>query len=160
LNIYQRHGDRVKIATAADFNGTRWTSNALIHQVPAGVSYLLPAGAVMRLFKVHNGTHGIAVKSCPANLDVAASRSGDKLFLHVANRNYSGAIETTFAAVGRKIESGRVFEISPENPRQEISPLNPDVFEPREHAMASADTLKWRFPARSVSAVELSLSAA
>jgi alpha-L-arabinofuranosidase len=159
LNLYQRHGDRVKIATAADFNGTRWTSNALIHQVPAGVSYLLPAGAVMRLFKTHNGTHGVRVKSCPQNLDVAASRSGDKLFLHVANRNYSGAIETTFAAVGRRIQSGGVFEIAPENARQEISPLNPEVFEPREQAIPPADTLKWRFPARSVSAVELRLSA-
>src|SRR5262249_42704276 len=155
LNLYQRNGDRVKIATAADFNGTRWTSNALIHQVPAGVSYLLPAGVVMRLFKVHNGTQGVAVKSCPANLDVAASRTGDKIFLHVANRNYSGAIETSFAAVGRKIDSGRVFEIAPENPRQEISALNPDVFDPREHALPAAETVTWRFPARSVSVVEL-----
>jgi len=158
LNLYQRHGDRVKIATAADFNGTRWTSNALIHQVPAGVSYLLPAGAVMRLFKVHNGTQGVAVKSAPANLDVAASRTGDKLFLHVANRNYSGAIETTLATTGRKIESGRVFEIAPENPRQEISPLNSDIFDPREHAIPDGETIKWRFPARSVSVVELSLT--
>jgi alpha-L-arabinofuranosidase len=159
LNLYQRHGDRVKIATAADFNGTRWTSNALIHQVPAGITYLLPAGAVMRLFKNHNGTQGVAVKSSPANLDVAGSRTGDKLFLHVANRNYSDAIETIFAATGRKIESGRVFEIASENPRQEISPLNPDVFEPREHALPAAETIKWRFPARSVSVVELNMSA-
>ena len=49
MNLYQRHGARVKIATAADFNGTRWTTNALIHQMPGGVSYLLPAGAVARL---------------------------------------------------------------------------------------------------------------
>lgn len=160
LNLYQCHGDRVKIATAADFNGTRWTSNALIHQVPAGISYLLPAGAVMRLFKNHNGRQGMAVKSCPANLDVAASRTGDKLFLHVANRNYSGAIETTFAATGRKIESGRVFEIAPENPRQEISPLNPDIFEPREHPIPPTENLKWRFPARSVSVVELNMATA
>lgn len=158
LNIYQRHGDHVKIATAADFNGTRWTSNALIHQVPAGISYLLPAGAVMRLFRNHNGAQGITVKSSPTNLDVAASRTGDKLFLHVANRNYSGAIETTFAANGRKIDSGRVFEIAPENPRQEISPLNPDVFEPREHPIPTIENLKWRFPARSVSVVELSMT--
>jgi hypothetical protein len=109
----------------------------------------------MRLFKVHNGTHGIAVKSAPANLDVAASRTGDKIFLHIANRNYSGAIETTFAAVGHKISSGRVFEIAPEIPRQEVSPLNPDVFDPREHALPSGETFKWRFPARSVSVVEL-----
>lgn len=155
LNLYQRHGDRVKIATAADFNGTRWTSNALIHQVPGGVSYLLPVGAVMRLFKRHQGTHGVAVTSAPDHLDIAASRAGDRVFLHVANMNYSGATEVTFAVNGLVARGGRVHEIAPENPRQEISPINPGVFEPREHSLAAADTLKWRFPARSVSVVEL-----
>jgi hypothetical protein len=157
LNLYQRHGATAKIATAADFNGTRWTSNALIHQVPAGVSYLLPSGAVMRLFKRHNGEHGVAVKSAPSTLDVAASRSGDKLFLHVANMNYSGATDATFAAAGLKITGGRIWQIAPENPRQEISPLNPDVFTPREQAIPPGDLLKWRFPARSVSAVEVNI---
>ena len=28
MNLYQRHGATVKIATTADFNGTRWTTNA------------------------------------------------------------------------------------------------------------------------------------
>jgi alpha-L-arabinofuranosidase len=30
LNIYQRHGNRVKIATAADFQGNRWTNTAVM----------------------------------------------------------------------------------------------------------------------------------
>jgi len=34
FNIYQRHGARVKIATAADFEGTRWTNNAVMIAVP------------------------------------------------------------------------------------------------------------------------------
>jgi len=51
-----------------------------------------------------------------------------------------------------------VFEIAPENPRQEISPLNPDIFDPYEHALQSGETIKWRFPARSVSVVELSMA--
>jgi hypothetical protein len=155
MNLYQRHGATVKIATAADFNGNRWTTNALIHQVPRGVSYLLPVGAVMRLFKRHNGTHGVALKSAPKNLDIAASRTGDKIFLHVANMNYSGATETTFTADALVVNGGRVLEISPENPRQEISPLNPEVFKPREHELPKGDLVKWRFPARSVSVVEL-----
>jgi hypothetical protein len=53
------------------------------------------------------------------------------------------------------VTSGRVWEIAPENPRQEISPLNPDVFKPVERLLAPTDVVKWRFPARSVSAVEL-----
>jgi alpha-L-arabinofuranosidase len=155
MNLYQRHGRKVKIATAADFNGTRWTSNALIHQVPRGLSYLLPAGAVMRLFKRHNGEQSVTVKSAPASLDIAASRTGDRVILHVANMNYSGSTEAAFAVTGLKVIAGRVWGISPENARQEISPLNPDVFAGQEQALPERETLKWRFPARSVSAVEL-----
>jgi alpha-N-arabinofuranosidase len=155
MNLYQRHGAKVKIATAADFNGTRWTTNALIHQVPGGVSYLLPAGAVMRLFKRHNGSHGVEVKSKPASLDIAASRTEDKVFLHVANMNYSGATEAAFAVGGMAATAGRVWEIAPEDPRQEISPLNPGVFAPREHRLGQREPLRWRFPARSVSVLEL-----
>jgi alpha-L-arabinofuranosidase len=155
MNLYQRHGATVKISTAADFNGNRWTTNAIIHQVPGGVSYLLPVAAVMRLFKRHNGAQGVAAKSAPASLDVAASRTGNKMFLHVANMNYSGATEATFAVEGFVIKSGRVLEISTDDPRQEISPLNPNVFQPREHALPQGETVRWRFPARSVNAVEL-----
>ena len=155
LNLYQRRGARVKIATAADFNGTRWTSNALIHQVPAGVSYLMPAGAVARLFRRHNGKQAVAVKSAPSNLDLAASREGNKFFLHAANLNYSGSTEVSLAIEGMQITGGRVLEIAPDNPRQEISLLNPGVFNPREQPLPRGEVFKWRFPARSVSAVEL-----
>ena len=160
MNLYQRRGARVKIATTADFNGTRWTTNALIHQMPGGISYLLPAGAVARLFKQHNGTQGLSVKSSPTELDVCASRTGDKIFLHVANLNYSSSIEAHFAVNGMVVTGGRVLEIAPENPRQEISPLNPDVFKPVERPLAQVEMAKYRFPARSVSVVELECRAA
>lgn len=155
MNLFQRHGDRVKIATTADFNGNRWTTNAVIHQVPNGVSYLLPAGAVARLFKRHNGTHGVALKSAPTALDICASRAGDKIFLHVANMNFSQSTSASFAIDGMRITSGRVLEIAPENPRQEISPINPKVFDPVERKLAPGDQIKYTFPARSVSVVEL-----
>jgi alpha-N-arabinofuranosidase len=156
MNLYQRHGARVKIATTADFNGTRWTTNALIHQMPAGVSYLLPAGVVARLFKRHNGAQAVSVKSSPTDLDICASRTGDKIFLHVANMNYSASVEANFAVNGMVVIGGRVLEIASENPRQEISALNPDVFNPVERPLPQADLVKYRFPARSVSVVELS----
>jgi alpha-L-arabinofuranosidase len=155
MNLYQRHGATVKIATGADFNGNRWTTNALLHQVPAGVSYLLPVGVVMRLFKRHNGSHGTAVKASPTALDIAASRSGDRVFLHVANMDYHRSVETSFVVEGMALSGGRVWEVAPENPRQEISPINPEVFKPREHVLPQGAPMKWRFPARSVSAVEL-----
>lgn len=155
MNLYQRHGARVKIATAADFNGTRWTTNAMIHQVPSGMSYLLPVGAVARLFKRHNGREGVSVTSRPSDLDIAGSRTGNTIFLHVANMNYSGATAASFAVSGMSVTGGRVLAIAPENPRQEVSPLNPDVFNPTEYPLLGGDPVKYRFPARSVSVVEL-----
>jgi alpha-N-arabinofuranosidase len=147
MNIYQRHGARVKIATGADFHGTRWTNTAVMLPVPRGRSYLMPAGSIAGLFKRHNGTHAVAVKSAPAGLDIAASRAGDKLYLHVANLNYGRAVEASFAA----IRSGRVFEIAPEDLRTYVNQDRTDVFRPREKAL----TATWRFPAGSVSAVEM-----
>lgn len=159
MNIYQRHGAQVKIATAADFCGTRWTVNAVMMQTPRGVSYLMPVGVVMRLFKRHNGTHGVAVKQAPGSLDIAASRAGNRVWLHVANMDFRRAVETTLAVEGLKIAAGRVFEVAPEDPREYASQDQPDVFRPRERALAGGAVFRCRFPARSVSAVELECAA-
>jgi alpha-N-arabinofuranosidase len=152
LNIYQRHGARVKIATAADFEGNRWTVNAVILPTPGGASYLMPVASIARLFKRHNGRQGVAVTSAPPDLDIAASRTGNTLFLHVANLNYSAAAPATFAVAGMNVTGGRVFAIAPENPREYVSQDQPAVFTPRESAI---EAVRWTFPPRSVSAVEL-----
>jgi alpha-L-arabinofuranosidase len=156
MNLYLRHGDRVRMCTGADFNGTRWTVTAVMHQVPGNVSYLHPAGSVMRMFKRHKGTHGVSVKSAPSSLDVAATRDGNRIVLHVANTDYSRAADATFAVDGMTVTGGTVHEIAPENPRQHVSYRNPDVFKPIERPLPAGNTIRWRFPARSVSAVELS----
>jgi alpha-N-arabinofuranosidase len=153
MNLYQRHGNRVKIATIADFNGTRWTNCAVLHQVPSGVSYLTPAGAVARLLKPLPHEQSVRVESAPADLDIAASRVENKIRLRVANMSYSGSTDATFALKDVAIVSGRISQISPDNPRQEVSPLNPGVFAPRESNLASP--FRHRFPARSVTLVEL-----
>lgn len=159
MNIYQRHGAKVKIATAADFCGTRWTVNAVMMQTPKGLSYLMPVGSVMRLFGRHNGKQGVAVKSVPSSLDVAAARTGNRVWLHVANLDFHNSVETAFAVEGFEIAGGRVFEIAPENPRAYVSQDEPDMFRPREQLLRRATPLRWRFPARSVSAVELECKA-
>jgi hypothetical protein len=74
--------------------------------------------------------------------------------------NYANSVEASFSVNGMTITSGRVWEIAPQNPRQEISPLNPEVFEPTERPVPSARTVKWGFPARSVSVVELDCGSA
>ena len=158
LNAFQRHGARVKIATASDFFGTRWTVNAVMMPVPGGSSYLMPVGSVMRLFKKHNGRQGVAVKSDPSDLDIAASRSDHHVYLHVANLNYSHSCEATFAVEGRTITGGHVYEIAPEDPRAYVSETEPNVFAPVKKTLEMKPQPTWRFPARSVSAVELDLN--
>jgi hypothetical protein len=153
-NVYQRHGARVKIATIADFQGNRWTVNALLLQTPGKLTYMTPAGAVSRLFRRHNGTHGAAVGGAPPGLDIAASTAGGAVFLHVANTELSRAIETSFSVAGRRISGGRVYEIAPEDPRTAASPMEPEVFKPAERALPPGEP-RWRFPPASVSVVEL-----
>lgn len=156
LNTYQRHGGRIRIATAADFAGTRWTVNAVMIPVPRGRSYLMPVGSVARLFKKHNGTQGALVRSSPPELDIAASREGNRIFLHVANMSYGKSVEASFAVNGASFSGGRVFEIAPESPRAYVNQDQPRTFEPREKPLPAG--LKWSFPPASVTAVELTLS--
>jgi alpha-L-arabinofuranosidase len=155
LNIYQRHGAHVKIATAADFEGTRWTNNAVMLGVPSGKTFMMPVASIARLFKRYNGTQGVAVSATPPGLDIAASRTGNKIYLHVANLRYNGAVETSFAVAGMKIASGKTWAIAPENLRQFVSLDQTDVFRPVEAVIPDQAVLKWRFPAGSVTAVEL-----
>jgi alpha-L-arabinofuranosidase len=159
LNTYQRHGARVAIATAADFNGTRWTVVAVRLQVPGGVSYLTPAGSVMRLFGRHVGEHAVAVGAAPSDLDIAASRTGNRIYLHVACTRYQGSVQATFEVQGSRIAAGRVFEIAPDDLRQAVSQDEPNVFASREHAIGPGrPPAAWRFPAGSVSVVEIDLA--
>jgi hypothetical protein len=156
-NIYQRHGARVKIATAADFQGTRWTVNAVMLPVPAGNSYLMPVASIARLFRKHNGKQGVAVKSTPSGLDIAASRTGGKIFLHVANLEFGKSVEASFQVEGSTITGGRCFEIAPEDLRQAVNQDQPNVFQERERPLPAGPVFKWRFPAASVTAVELDI---
>jgi alpha-L-arabinofuranosidase len=154
-NIYQRHGRRVKIATASDFQGTRWTVNAIMLPVPRGNSYPMPVASIARLFKRHNGQQAVAVKSAPSSLDIAASGTGGKIYLHVANLEYSKSVEATFAVDGMTVTGGRVLAIAPEDLRQYVNQDQPDVFQPHEVTLPPGAMPKWRFPAGSVATVEL-----
>jgi alpha-L-arabinofuranosidase len=157
-NIYQRHGARVKIATTADFNGTRWTVTAVMLPVPRGHSYLMPVASVSRLFKKVNGKQAVNVKTTPSGLDIAATRSGNKIYLHVANLEFSKSVEADFEVETSTLRGGRVFEIAPGDLRTAVDQDQPDVFKPRESALPAGPAVKWRFPAASVTAVELDLA--
>jgi len=160
MNIYQRNGDLIKMCTGADFCGTRWTVNAVRMPVPhwGDDSYLLPVATIMKLFNKHNGEQGVTLNSVPSDLDVAASRSGDTVYLHVLNMNYNESVEASLGVNGRRITGGTVYEITPERPREYVNRECPNIFEPEEKSLDPAgDVPTWRFPKTSVSVVELEL---
>jgi alpha-N-arabinofuranosidase len=159
LNNHQRHGDVLKIATAADFCGTRWQNNAVIIPTPKGNNraYLQPVARVMQLYRHHMGTHAVSVAGTPDALDVVGSRQANTVFLHVANTDRTRSVKATVQIAGGTIRSGRVFEITGD-PMVEVSYLNSaDVMKVAEKPLGT-DGL-WEFPAASVSAVELQLGA-
>jgi alpha-L-arabinofuranosidase len=155
MNTYERHGARVKIAAGADYAGTRWTVNAVILPVPGGQSYFTPAGAVMRLFGRNRGAEAVAVRSAPADLDIAASRREHRIWLHVANTSFSRSCPAAFAVSGRSVARATVHEIAPDDVRTAASPDDPSAFAPRTKAV---EGVCWRFPAASVSVVELEVT--
>lgn len=155
LNIYQRHGAKVKVATAADFQGNRWTNTAVMLPTPRGTSYLMPVGSIARLFKKYNGKQAVAVKSAPSSLDIASSRTGNKIYLHVANLEYRRSVTAGFSVAGTTITSGRVFAVAPDDLRTYVDEDQPEIFQPKETALPTGPAPQWRFPPGSVSAIEL-----
>lgn len=157
LNNHQRHGDVLKIATAADFCGTRWQNNAVIIPTPKGNNraYLQPVARVMQLYRHHIGSHAAGVSVQPDGLDVVASRRGDTVYLHVANTQRTRSVNTTIQVAGHTIRSGRAFEIAAD-PWVEVSYLNDaEVMRPAEKPFGNDGA--WEFPAASVSALELQI---
>ena len=158
LNNHQRHGDVLKIATAADFCGTRWQNNALMIPVPKGNgrAYLQPVARVMQLYRHHMGSHAVGVSRTTQGLDVVASRRDNTVFLHVANTQRARSVKSSLQVAGATIQSGRVFEITAD-PTTELSYLNSsEVMKTVEKPLTADGT--WEFPAASVSAIELTLA--
>lgn len=156
LNVHERNGDLIKIATLADFCGTRWQNNAVIIPTPqgSGKSFMMPVAMVMSLFRKHSGQKSLTVTSTPSDLDVTASITGEKVFLHVVNTSRTDSIATQLKVEGKAITSGRSFCIALE-PDYEVFEYKPEITNPKEFEIP--DTGEWTFPAASVSAVELEL---
>lgn len=152
LNVHERNGEVLKIATLADFCGTRWQNNAVMIPAPGGKSFLMPVAMVMSLYRRHTGTHAVEVSGVPDGLDATASCRGDRIFLHVVNTRRDRSAKTTFHVRGRNIASGRVFWHALE-PEFEIIQYSAEHTFPHERALDLRSA--WTFPAASVSAVEL-----
>jgi hypothetical protein len=154
LNVHARHGDILKIATLGDFCGSKWMNNVLMLPGP-WTCYMMPVGSVIALFRAHSGERALTVVDVPDGLDVTASRTGERVFLHVVNTRRTKAVEAEPSVPGRRIESARVWQIAAD-PELEVMETRPDVFTPTEHELP--DDGQWAFPAASVSAVELELA--
>jgi alpha-L-arabinofuranosidase len=152
LNVHERNGDILGIATLADFCGTRWMNNAVYIQHPHKTAHMMPVGYVMSLFSKHIGERALDVTISHKDLDVTASRSGNKIFLHVVNTNKNNAATVGFDIEGTKIASGKVFELC-QDPEWEIMHTNYHELTVKEKDVQ--DLGSWCFPAASVSAVEL-----
>ena len=152
LNVHERHGDRLTVATLADFCGTRWQVNAVMIPVPRGQSYMMPVALVMSLYRHHTGEKAVKVVEAPDDLDVTASRTGDRLFLHVINTHRRREITATLDVAGRPIDSGRVFTLVAD-PEAEIIETEPEVVALKEADLPADGRIT--FPAASVSAVEV-----
>jgi hypothetical protein len=150
----------LRIATAADFCGTRWQNNAVIIPTPLGSNraYLQPVARVMQLYRHHIGSHAVKVERAPDDLDVVASRRGTTVHLHVANTHRTKSVTTPIRIAGATIGSGRVFEIAAD-PGIEVSFLNAaDVMKIVEKPFPAGGA--WEFPAASVSALDLEIGPA
>lgn len=111
-NVHERHGDLLKIATLADFCGTRWQVNALMIPVPSGRPYLMPVAKVMSLYRKFSGTNFVKTETTGGLLDVTASRTGDTVYLHIVNTSRTLPTTVQFLLEGMTIQSGMAHEIA------------------------------------------------
>jgi alpha-L-arabinofuranosidase len=154
MNVYERNGDVLQVATLADFCGTRWMVNAVMIPVPTGRAFMMPVARVMSLYRHHVGRQAVEVAAVPDGLDVTASRTEDTVYLHIVNTLRTQGVTTQLGVVGRTVQGGTVFEIAAD-PELEILPDNSDALAPVCKDLPSG--AQWTFPAASVSAVELAL---
>ncbi len=152
LNLHQRHGDLLKIANLGDFCGTRWQTNVIMIPTPGGKSYLMPLGKVMALYRKHTGQQSVRVTAAIPELDIVASRTDGKFFLHVVNTHRTRSQSCRLAVEGFTLESGKAFEIAAD-PQAEITAFENDPMQVREKAVDLSEP--YIFPAASVTALEL-----
>lgn len=150
LNTYLRNADLVRICTASDFNGSRWTVNSVMMPQPGGNSFLTPVGHLMKWYNREKGTHGIQVSSQNPLLDIAGTIDGDQVYLHVCNTSYSESVCADIRLPDSSQVKGTVLEMAPEDRMQHIDQTCPNVFEP---VVRNFDA-KHCFPPASVSIIK------
>lgn len=152
MNLHERHGDLLKIANIGDYCGTRWQTNVVMLPVPGGKAYLMPVGKVAALYRKHTGQQFVQVSGGTPELDVTASRTGDKYFLHVVNTSRTRSQKIRLAIDGVQVRSVKAFQIAVD-PEAEITSFQSDPMKVKELSLPTGEALT--FPAASVTALEV-----
>ncbi len=154
MNLHERNGDVLKIATMADFCGTRWQVNAVMIPVPSGEAFMMPVAKIMHLYRHHTGKSFVNVKGMPNELDVTASRTDGTIFLHVVNTNRTSSVNCNFHLDNATFLAGKAFELSAD-PSYEILSASNDPLQPKERTISPGTP--FTFSPASVTAIELSI---
>ena len=154
LNVIHRNSDIIDIATMADFFGNVWQVNAILlaGRKKQMIAYFQPVATVMHLFGKYQGEQAIDV-SIPG-VDCVASRTGNKVFLHLVNTDMHSAKEILLDA-DAPIADVKMYGVS-EDILTEVTPCNPDVFAVKEMPVAGRHIT---LPKAAVAAVEITLKA-
>ena len=156
LNNHQRHGDVLKIATAADFCGTRWNVNAVILGTHPKRTFLMPVAIIMRQYRQYLGDRSVQVTRTPADIDAVASRTADKIYLNLVNTNRTHTRRIRLNVPAMKINAGR-GTVLVDDPTTEISSLNcREVMQPRDFTLALDKPIE--LPPASVTSLKLSVA--
>jgi len=156
LNNHQRHGDVLKIATAADFCGTRWTVNAVILGTHPRRTFLMPVALVMRQYRKFLGERALSITRAPSGIDVVASSTGNQVYLNLVNthRNRPVTIKIEVAGMNTITSSGTMLA---DDPTTEISSANcRQVMQSRDLVWLPGRPLD--LPAASVTSLKLTVA--
>jgi alpha-L-arabinofuranosidase len=156
LNNHQRHGDVLKIATAADFCGTRWTVNAVILGTHPTRVFLMPVALVMRQYRQYLGERAVTVTKAPHGLDVVASRTENRIYLNVVNTHRSRPVRIGINVHGTSVLAATGTMIA-DDPTTEVSSYNcRDVMRSRMIDLAAGHPID--LPAASVTSLALTIA--
>ena len=156
LNNHQRHGDMLKIATAADFCGTRWNVNAVILGTHPSRTFLMPVAIVMKQYRKYLGKRALNVRRTPSGVDAVASRTGENVYLNLVNTRHNRTLHADLNVVGIEIVAGEGTMVVDE-PTTEISSLNClEVMQARRFRLA--ENRRIALPPASVTSLKLTVA--
>jgi len=156
LNNHQRHGDVLKIATAADFCGTRWNVNAIILGTHPKRTFLMPVAIIMRQYRKYLGDRAVKVTRTPTDIDAVASRTADKLYLNLVNTSRTRTRRVHLNIANMKVSTGK-GTVLVDDPTTEISSFNClKVMQPRDFTLALGKPIE--LPPASVTSMELTVT--